>query len=108
MTKFWLAGAVALSLVSGAALAQGAASGELTAHQVTGKRLIDVNGALIGYIVNATSDSATVRTADGKRINVDMSKLSQADGPNTIVEAGDSAAEQLNIQVEDGQIKAPQ
>ncbi|HEY1720260.1 MAG TPA: hypothetical protein VGG27_03370 [Magnetospirillaceae bacterium] len=104
MTRYWLAGAAALIVVSGTAFAQTA----LTAHDVTGKRLIDVNGAPIGHIISANDRSATVRTTAGKSIQVDMAKLSLGDGPHTVIEAGDSAAEQLNVQVENGQIKAPQ
>ncbi len=103
--KHWFAGAVVLTIISGTALAQSAPTndpGGLTARDVTGKRLLDVNGAMIGRIESAAGQTAMVRTSNGKRIMVDMTTLSLGDGPHTIIEAGDSDAEKLNIQVESG------
>jgi len=104
MTRTWLAAALALTMISGAALAQDAASGGLTARDVTGKRLLDANGVLIGHIESADRDKATVRTPHGQRITVDMAKLSLGNGPHTVIEEGDSDADKLNT-AEDESLK---
>lgn len=99
MKKLWVVGVMALSIVSGAALAQDAASsspGGLAARDVEGKRLLDANGSFVGRIESANPQEATVRTPDGKRITVDMAKLSLGNGPHTVIEESDSDANKLN------------
>ena len=94
-----LAAAVVLSLVSGVALAQEAGSsgpGGLAPRDVTGKRLLDANGAVVGRIESATGDEVTVRTPDGKHVTVAMAKLSLGNGPHTVIEQSDSDADKLN------------
>jgi hypothetical protein len=94
-----LGAAVILILVSGAAFAQEAGSngpGGLAPRDVSGKRLLDSNGATLGRIESATADEATVRTPDGKHVAVAMAKLSLGTGPHTVIEQGESDADKLN------------
>jgi hypothetical protein len=99
MIRHWLVGAAALMVTSGVALAQSATSGEagnLSARDVVGKRLLDDDGAMIGWIKSATDRSAMVTTPAGKRIEVQMAELSLGFGPHTVIEEGNSGADKLN------------
>ena len=100
---------LALLALSGPAFAQGAPAdhvmpgdagsrppGGLSPGDVNGKWLLDSNGATLGRIESATADSASVRTQDGKRISVEMARLSLGNGPNTVIRAGNSEADRLN------------
>jgi hypothetical protein len=100
---------LALLSASSAALAQGRPvenvapgnagsqpAGGLSAHDVSGKRLLDANGVPIGQIESATGDTATVRTTDGRHIKVSMDKLSLGNGPHTAIEDSNSDADKLN------------
>jgi hypothetical protein len=100
---------ILLAFTAGPALAQGRPAdtvapgdagsrppGDLTPHDVAGKWLLDANGATIGRIEGADSEKATVRTKDGAKITVQMARLSLGNGPNTVIEAGNSAADKLN------------
>ena len=99
MIKHWLVGAAALAMISSAALAQSMSSddtGNLTAHDVIGKRLLDGDGAMIGWIKGVKGQSASVATPAGKRIEVQMADLSLGFGPHTVIEAGNGTAQKLN------------
>ncbi len=101
MIRHWLAGAAALTMISSAALAQNVSSddsGNLTVRDVVGKRLLDGDGAMIGWIKSANGQSATVTTPAGKRIEVQMANLSLGFGPHTVIENGNSEADKLNAQ----------
>lgn len=76
----------------------GSAPGGLTAEQVKGKFLLNANGKELGIIsgVSADGEEAIVRTPDGRRITAKMKRLSLGNGPNTVIEAGNSEADRLN------------
>ena len=73
--------------------------GNLTAKDVTGKRLLDADGALMGMIVGVSADgrSAILRPAGcGKRTSVAMSGLSIGMGSHTVTDDINSSARNLN------------
>lgn len=76
--------------------AGGQGPGGLSARDIKGKRLLDANGAPLGVIEGVTPKGATVRTPDHQLMTVDMAKLSLGNGPHTVIESGDSAADILN------------
>src|SRR5271156_226915 len=70
----------------------------LSTGDVSGKWLLDANGAWIGRIEGSAEggSSVTVRTLDGNHQTVSLSRLSLGNGPNTVIEAGNSEADNLN------------
>jgi hypothetical protein len=108
---------IALLAGAGQALAQGTPAqsvapgdagsqppGGLSPRDVTGKYLLDANGKHLGTIQSATAETAIVRSPDGHKIEVEMSRLSLGNGPNTVIEAGNSDADRLN-QIQSGNEK---
>lgn len=73
--------------------------GNLSARDVTGKRLLDADGAEMGTIVGVSADgrSAILRPAGGgKRMNIPMSGLSIGMGSHTVTDDINSSARGLN------------
>jgi hypothetical protein len=104
-----LLAAVPLLLAGSLALAQGQPSpnvapgdagsrgpGTAGPAEVAHKWLLDANGATVGWIESADDSAASVRTKDGKHIQVSLRRLSLGNGPNTVIEASHSDADELN------------
>ncbi|HLY55553.1 MAG TPA: hypothetical protein VKS60_08355 [Stellaceae bacterium] len=73
-------------------------AGGLSAAEVVGKYLLDSNGVWLGRIQGVTPDGSTasVITPGGQRTTVAMERLGLGNGPNTVIEAGNSDADKLN------------
>ena len=73
-------------------------AGDLSAGEVVGKYLLDANGIWLGRIQGVSPDgaSASVITPDGLRTTVAMARLGLGNGPNTVIEDGNSDADKLN------------
>jgi hypothetical protein len=91
----WAAGQPATQVMPGDAGSLPA--GGLSAHDVSGKWLLDANGLELGRIAGVgASGDVVVRTDAGQKMTVSLSKLSLGNGPNTVILSGDSEADRLN------------
>lgn len=73
--------------------------GSLSARDVTGKRLLDADGAPMGTITGVSADGRTaiLRPAGGgKPVDIDMSGLSLGMGSHTVTDNINSSARGLN------------